>query len=209
MNDTPSRRQRLLAAALEEFAERGPAGARVESIARAAGVNKQLITYYFGGKDGLYREMLRWCFAQPPADPAGDVPGGEVAGGDLGDLLVGFFRRVTADPRWLRLLQWEALGDEPVDDDNRRAHYRGLLAFAEQGQAEGWFPADLDADLLFLSLAGAAEYPAAYPQITALVSGTANGTPDFVRRYEAHLRKLAARLHTDVSAPGGAGTARE
>jgi TetR/AcrR family transcriptional regulator len=203
MNDTPSRRERLLAAALEEFAERGPAGARVESIARAAGVNKQLITYYFGGKDGLYREMLRWCFAQPDAEP-----GNELGGGDLGDMLVGFFRRVTADPRWLRLLQWEALGDEPIDDDNRRAHYRGLLEFAERGQAEGWFPADLDADLLFLSLAGAAEYPAAYPQITALVSGGANTAPEFVRRYEAHLRKLAARLQTDVSPPGGTGTAR-
>jgi AcrR family transcriptional regulator len=189
MNDMPSRRERLLAAALEEFAERGPAGARVESIARAAGVNKQLITYYFGGKEGLYREMLRWCFAQPDAEIGGDL-----AGGDLGDMLVGFFRRVTADPRWLRLLQWEALGDEPVDDENRRAHYRGLVEFAERGKAEGWFPADLDADLLFLSLAGAAEYPAAYPQITALVSSSAHTHSDFVQRYEEHLRKLAARL---------------
>jgi len=191
MNDTPSRRERLLAAALEEFAARGPAGARVESIARAAGVNKQLITYYFGGKEGLYREMLRWCFAQPDAEP-----GAEFAGGDLGDMLVGFFRRVTADPRWLRLLQWEALGDEPVDDENRRARYRGLVDFAELGKARGWFPADLDADLLFLSLAGAAEYPAAYPQVTALVSGSPNTRPDFVQRYEQHLRKLAARLGT-------------
>src|SRR5262249_51132456 len=44
MNDNSLRRARLLAAALEEFAARGPAGARVESIARSAGVNKQLIT---------------------------------------------------------------------------------------------------------------------------------------------------------------------
>jgi AcrR family transcriptional regulator len=189
MNDTPSRRDRLLAAALEEFAARGPAGARVESIARAAGVNKQLITYYFGGKEGLYREMLRWCFAQPDAEF-----GEHLAGGDLGDMLVGFFRRVTADPRWLRLLQWEALGDEPVDDENRRDHYRGLVEFAERGKAEGWFPADLDADLLLLSLAGAAEYPAAYPQVTALVTGGPNTKAEFVQRYELHLRKLAARL---------------
>ena len=190
MNDTGgSRRQRLLEAALDEFASRGPAGARVESIARGAGVNKQLITYYFGGKDGLYREMLRWCFAQPDAEFDA-----EPVAGDLGDLLVGFFRRVTGDPRWLRLLQWEALGDDPIDDDNRRAHYRGLVEFAEQGKADGWFPADLDADLLFLTLVGAAEYPSAYPQLTELITGTRNTDPEFARRYEAHLRKLAARL---------------
>jgi len=194
MNDTGSRRQRLLEAALEEFSARGPAGARVESIARGAGVNKQLITYYFGGKEGLYREMLRWCFAQPDAEFDA-----EPVAGDLGDMLVGFFRRVTSDPRWLRLLQWEALGDDPIDDDNRRAHYRGLVAFAEQGKVDGWFPADLDADLLFLTLQGAAEYPSAYPQLTELITGTRNTDPDFVQRYEAHLRKLAARLATPPS----------
>lgn len=189
MNDKGPRRERLLAAALEEFAARGPAGARVESIAHAAGVNKQLITYYFGGKDGLYHEMLRWCFAQP--DTEFDS---EPVAGDLGDMLVGFFRRVNRDPRWLRLLQWEALGDHRVDDENRRDHYRGLVEFAERGKAEGWFPADLDADLLFLSLAGAAEYPSAYPQITDLVTGKRNTDRAFARRYEAHLRKLAAHL---------------
>ena len=192
MNDKSPRRARLLAAALEEFAARGPAGARVESIARSAGVNKQLITYYFGGKDGLYREMLRWCFAQPDTDFASEP---RVA--DLGDMLVGFFRRVNDDPRWLRLLQWEALGDDAVDDDNRRAHYRGLVDFAERGKTEGWFPADVDTELLFLSLVGAAEYPSAYPQVTALTTGLRNTDPEFVQRYEAHLRQLAARLTKD------------
>ena len=80
MNDQLSRRERLLGAALEEFAARGPAGARVESIARAAGVNKQLITYYFGGKDGLYREMLRWCFAQPDTEVGGELGTGPGTG---------------------------------------------------------------------------------------------------------------------------------
>ena len=49
-----------------------------------------------------------------------------------------------------------------------------------------------DADLLFLTLQGAAEYPSAYPQLTELITGTRKTDPDFVRRYEAHLRKLAS-----------------
>src|ERR1700728_4160200 len=49
----------LLSAALDEFAAKGFAGARVQDIASRAGVNKQLISYYFGGEDGLYRELQR------------------------------------------------------------------------------------------------------------------------------------------------------
>ena len=59
--DAERSRQRLLAAALDEFSARGFAGARVGAIAERAGLNQQLITYYFGGKEGLYRALgERW-----------------------------------------------------------------------------------------------------------------------------------------------------
>jgi AcrR family transcriptional regulator len=45
-------------AAAAEFAEFGYAGARTERIAKRAGVNKQLIFYYFGSKAGLYEGVL-------------------------------------------------------------------------------------------------------------------------------------------------------
>jgi AcrR family transcriptional regulator len=45
-------------AAREEFARRGFAGARVEQIARRAGVNKQLLFYYFHSKRGLFQAVL-------------------------------------------------------------------------------------------------------------------------------------------------------
>lgn len=41
------------------FAERGFDGATVEQIARLARVNKALISYYFGGKGGLYSAIVR------------------------------------------------------------------------------------------------------------------------------------------------------
>jgi len=49
---------RIVAAAREEFARRGFAGARVEQIARRAGVNKQLLFYYFHSKHGLFQAVL-------------------------------------------------------------------------------------------------------------------------------------------------------
>lgn len=51
-------RHLILAAAEREFGCHGFAGARVDRIARSAGVNKQLIFYYFRSKAGLFRAIL-------------------------------------------------------------------------------------------------------------------------------------------------------
>lgn len=49
---------RILSAARAEFAKRGFDGARVQRIARGAGVNKQLIFYYYHSKRGLFQAVL-------------------------------------------------------------------------------------------------------------------------------------------------------
>lgn len=59
-----STRELLLAAAREEFARRGLEGARVDDIARRAGVNKQLVYHHFGNKDDLYRAVIESVYAE-------------------------------------------------------------------------------------------------------------------------------------------------
>jgi TetR/AcrR family transcriptional regulator len=49
---------RIIAAARHEFAGSGFAGARVDRIARRAGVNKQLVFYYYHSKRGLFQAVL-------------------------------------------------------------------------------------------------------------------------------------------------------
>lgn len=56
-------RERLLAAASAEFAARGFAGAKIDRIAAAAGLNKAMIYYHFTSKAELYGEILRDMFA--------------------------------------------------------------------------------------------------------------------------------------------------
>jgi len=56
-------REAILDAALKEFAEEGLAGARTDAIARAAGVNKALLYYYFGDKETLYGAVLDTVFS--------------------------------------------------------------------------------------------------------------------------------------------------
>jgi TetR/AcrR family transcriptional regulator len=55
-------RSALLAAAADEFAAHGFAGASVDDIARRSGFNKAMIYYHFAGKEALFVEVLRDVF---------------------------------------------------------------------------------------------------------------------------------------------------
>lgn len=54
----------LLEAARQVFAAHGLEGARVDDIARRAGVNKQLVYHYFDSKDGLYAAVLEHVYGE-------------------------------------------------------------------------------------------------------------------------------------------------
>lgn len=74
----PSSRDRLLAAAAEEFAHRGYDGARVARLAARAGVTKAMVYYHFRSKTSLYREILADVFRSLARDVAG-APHGDGA----------------------------------------------------------------------------------------------------------------------------------
>lgn len=61
-------RASILKAALHEFAHLGLAGARVDVIARRAGVNKQVLYYHFGNKEDLFRATLASVYDHPFPD---------------------------------------------------------------------------------------------------------------------------------------------
>ena len=54
-----AKRDAILAAALEEFAERGFEAARLDDVARRANVAKGTIYLYFRDKEALFQELLR------------------------------------------------------------------------------------------------------------------------------------------------------
>src|SRR4051812_24710326 len=53
------RPRQILAAALSVFGERGLAAARLDDIAKRAGLSKGTIYLYFPNKEELFREMVR------------------------------------------------------------------------------------------------------------------------------------------------------
>ena len=54
---TQDAREKLLVAGTELFALKGFAGVSIRELATAAGVNSALISYHFGGKEGLYEAV--------------------------------------------------------------------------------------------------------------------------------------------------------
>ena len=70
-----SRRADILTAAEREFSAAGFSGGRIERIALAAGVNKQLLFHYFGSKEGLFIAALEVLLSTlEPAAAASATP---------------------------------------------------------------------------------------------------------------------------------------
>ena len=57
--DKTGSKEKILEAAMGEFARSGLEGARVDKIAAEAGVNKAMIYYHFSSKEKLYHEVVR------------------------------------------------------------------------------------------------------------------------------------------------------
>jgi len=62
VRDAERTQQAIIAAAEEEFADKGLAGARVDTIAEQSGVNKRMLYYYFGSKENLYVAVLERAY---------------------------------------------------------------------------------------------------------------------------------------------------
>jgi len=62
--DAAATRQRILDAAMKEFADKGLDAARIEDIADKAGANRRMAYYYFGSKEGLYLAALEASYFQ-------------------------------------------------------------------------------------------------------------------------------------------------
>ena len=60
--DAEATRGRILRAAIQEFTRHGFAGARGDRIARRAQSSERMVYYYFGSKEGLFREALEQVY---------------------------------------------------------------------------------------------------------------------------------------------------
>lgn len=96
MDDTPQ--YRLLDAAGACFASQGFAGAAVRDICQAAGLNIASINYYFGDKERLYAETVKYaCQKSASKFPMPQWPAHTPAWQRLNDFIITFINRLM-DP---------------------------------------------------------------------------------------------------------------
>jgi|SRR6266851_4398181 len=196
--DLDRTRERIMTAALTEFAAKGLAGARTDAIARRAGVNERMIFYCFETKEGLYREVLRRKLSEK-------VHIIESSDDDFATTLVKGYESCCDDMRHVRMWQWEALDSgrrKIVAEEERRALIQREIAQIRRAQLRGDLPADIDEDLLMLVRIGLQIAPVALPQFTRLVAGMDPDDPKFRRRWSKCLRAIADRIAAPRSAAG-------
>jgi TetR/AcrR family transcriptional regulator len=182
--------RRLLDAALDEFAAHGFAGTRVADIADRAGLSKQLISYYFGGKEGLYqgviaewqaRERMREDSISESVQP-------------LADLVTAYLAETLADSRRTRLLLWRALSGSvpelpPADDPGV-----GAAARMRRRHEGGEIAADLDPDVVLIVLMAAIAAPVTLGNRISRIMGLDPASPEFAELYTSQLRQIVRHL---------------
>ncbi|CAA0137453.1 HTH-type transcriptional repressor [Mycolicibacterium vanbaalenii] len=121
--DAAATRERILAAATDEFSAHGLAGGRVERIAAQAQCNVRMIYAYYGGKVGLFdttlAEALRRMAENVPPRP-------EDLAGWAGDV----FDHHQHFPEVLRLSMWAQLERPEALAEPREVYQNKALAVA-------------------------------------------------------------------------------
>lgn len=127
--DSAATKKRLLDAALDEFAERGLSGARVDRIAENACANKQAIYAYFGSKEGLFRAVLEErCTSTLEAVPFNPA--------DLPAFVGGLFDHLVENPKLVRMTMWKQL-ELPEEGAEHEAAIARIRAIAEAYELGG------------------------------------------------------------------------
>ncbi|MFI1095917.1 TetR/AcrR family transcriptional regulator [Streptomyces sp. NPDC020917] len=191
----PERTRRLiLEAAVAEFAAHGYAGARIAAIAQRAGVNQQLISYYFDGKEGLFKAM---------SDSWGERSSTLVEpGAPLSEQLRRYALEALENRDGMRLLAWGGLeysGPE-TDPDHapRTERLSESVAGIRERQAAGALPPEIDPACLTVMLMAAAMAPVTLPHVIAGVCGDDPQSPEFVERFADQLALVVRRLGLDA-----------
>ncbi|GAA4638469.1 TetR family transcriptional regulator [Actinoallomurus vinaceus] len=199
--DAEDTRRRIFAAAADEFAAHGLAGARVDRIATAARANKQAIYLYYGSKEKLFAAILRAKLEEVCASISIDP---DAVAESVGQI----FDWYQEHPELIRLLLWEALevcGEPGEGDPERRAAFGEKVHHLVDGGFARHLPDDARVraiqDLLF-TVMGLIAWNFAVPEMCRLVLDEETYPAALARRRETVI-EVARKLATtpDASLP--------
>lgn len=195
-------RARILEAAHAHFVAVGLDGARMETIAVEAGVNKSLVYRHFGGREQLYREVLRRAYEKVrQAEVDLSLPGDPVAALDR---LVGFtFQYYIDNPDFLILVGIENLngGVHLRQLSSESLHVSSLLGILRRildaGVASGLFREGLDPIEFYMVVSSQCWFTVATTHTFGITFGVDVLSPESIDRRRAlicdNVRRFALR----------------
>ena len=150
-------RLRILEAAEAEFSDKGLFGARIDSIAQNAGVNKRMIYEYYSSKEGLYKTVLINVYNRVSLWEAGFSSDSKHPAELIRDLVHSYFEFLVADQSFVRILMWEnlngaALLREAGQSDLKAVALDFIGRIISKGKSEGVFRPDADEYQVTVSL---------------------------------------------------------
>lgn len=151
--DTEGTKQKILDAAVGEFARQGPDGTTIDKIAKIAGVNKERVYNYFGPKKELFAVVL----SNELIKVAKAVPLKSFEEEDIAEYAGRAYDYHRTHPELSRLLLWEGLiysSQEVPNESSRRENYNYKIQSIKKEQEEGRVTDEIEASYLaFLILA--------------------------------------------------------
>ncbi len=195
--DSSAARSAILAAARAEFSAKGLTGARVNEIAARAGVNKQLIYYYFGSKEDLYRTALEVVYTEIRTQER-SLKLGDMQPEEAMATLIGFsFDYLAQHPDFIGLLNHEnAQGAQHVRDSSAiRDTNSPLIELIAKTLARGIrarvFRRGIDPVEFYISVAGMSYFFFSNRLTLASIFGRELSSAEAVAAYRAHVVAFA------------------
>jgi AcrR family transcriptional regulator len=105
-------RERLLGAALQQFAERGFYGASIAQIAGELGLTKQALLYYFKRKEDIYAEVLKRIADHLLAAMHDGVKDEDMPEAQFEGMILGIYAEAQARPLERRVLMRELMDNQ-------------------------------------------------------------------------------------------------
>ena len=150
-------REKILVAAVEEFAEKGFYGARVDAIADASGINKRMIYAHFESKEKLYTKVLLIAYEWVSESERAFMLDGQDPVEAIRFIVRKSFEFLLDNPKFIRLLMWENLNRAmsiPKDEllKLKAPTFEYMKKQIRLGKSTGVFRQDIDEHEIVLSL---------------------------------------------------------
>jgi AcrR family transcriptional regulator len=191
--DPERTRAAILAAATEEFTSKGLNGARVDRIAQLSGVNKRMIYYYFGDKEGLYLAVLEETYAAIRNAEIGLRLDDREAVEGMRELVRFTWDYFIRHPEFLSLLATENLHEARFLKTSRKIRdlhspLVGIItSLLARGVKEGVFRANVDPVQLYISIAALGFFYMSNRHTLSTVFGRDLGAPPALAERGEHI----------------------